>query len=101
MKIHYLRHFKKNRKNENFDINFSLLEKYSENCFNRFKNNDECFNYNNYSTSERDEIIKGINQESFIIDKFDINDKDNQINNSYFFSSLSSVNDEINSCLDS
>ena len=91
MKIHYLTHFKKNQKNEFLDINFTHFEKNYEEC--GFKNNDESFNFNNYSTSEWDEMIKGINQESFIVDNIDINDKDNkEVYNYDFFSSLSSIN---------
>ena len=38
-------------------------------------------------------MIKGINQESFIVDNIDINDKDNkEVYNYDFFSSLSSIN---------
>ena len=91
MKIHYLTHFKKNQKNEFLDINFTPFEKNYEEC--GFKNNDESFNFNNYSTSEWDEMIKGINQESFIVDNIDYNDKDNkEVYNYDFFSSLSSIN---------
>ena len=105
MKIHYLTHFKKNQKNEFLDINFTPFEKNYEEC--GFKNNDEkntidtielkniddSLNYNNNSTSEWDEMIKGINQESFIVDNIDINDKDNkEVYNYDFFSSLSSIN---------
>ena len=99
MKIHYLTHFKKNQKNEFLDINFTPFEKNYEEC--GFKNNDESFNFNNYSTSEWDEMIKGINQENITFDNSDKIQNDDKMENYDFNCPISSINEELNSCIDS
>ena len=64
------------------------------------KNEDDSFNYNNNSTSEWDEMIKNINPENITFDNTDKNENEDKIENYDLICSLSSINEEINSSLD-
>ena len=109
MKIHYMRHLKKNQKNNLCDINnnnFNNIEEKNTMDNTEIKNEDDSFNYNNNSTSEWDEMIKNINPENITFDNSDKNENEDKIENydkidNYdFICSMSSINEELNSSLD-
>ena len=103
MKIHYMRHLKKNQKNNLCDINnnnFNNIEEKNTMDNTEIKNEDDSFNYNNNSTSEWDEMIKNINPENITFDNSDKNENEDKIENYDLVCSLSSINEEINSSLD-
>ena len=101
MKIHYMRHLKKNQKNILCDIN-SNNNNDEKNTIDtiELKNIDDSLNYNNNSTSEWDEMIKNINPENITFDNSDKNENEDKIENYDLICSLSSINEEINSSLD-
>ncbi len=109
MKIHYMRHLKKNQKNNLYDINnnnFNNIEEKNTMDNTEIKNEDDSFNYNNNSTSEWDEMIKNINPENITFDNSEKNENEDKIENydkidNYdFICSMSSINEELNSSLD-
>ena len=102
MKIHYMRHLKKNQKNILCDIN-SNNNNDEKNTIDtiELKNIDDSLNYNNNSTGEWDEMIKGINQENITFDNSDKIQNDDKMENYDFNCPISSINEELNSCIDS
>ena len=109
MKIHYMRHLKKNQKSNLCDINcnnYNNIEEKNTMDGTEIKNEDDSFNYNNNSTSEWDEMIKNINPENITFDNSEKNENEDKIENydkidNYdFICSMSSINEELNSSLD-
>ena len=103
MKIHYMRHLKKNQKSNLCDINcnnYNNIEEKNTMDNTEIKNEDDSFNYNNNSTSEWDEMIKNINPENITFDNSEKNENEDKIENYDLICSLSSINEEINSSLD-
>ncbi len=109
MKIHYMRHLKKNQKSNLCDINcnnYNNIEEKNTMDNTEIKNEDDSFNYNNNSTSEWDEMIKNINPENITFDNSEKNENEDKIENydkidNYdFICSMSSINEELNSSLD-
>ena len=100
--MHYMRHLKKNQKNILCDIN-SNNNNDEKNTIDtiELKNIDDSLNYNNNSTGEWDEMIKGINQENITFDNSDKIQNDDKMENYDFNCPISSINEELNSCIDS